>query len=132
MARKLPPSSPRGVKFNRAYPAIAPENNSEPYALNTDWLIDSGCTTHMTPEGSDFVGPLEEYHTLVEIANGAMVEVSKRGTVKLRINDFFRRYHYVQVYLNNVLWVPNLNRRLMSVAEWNQCGGQALFLHDRV
>jgi hypothetical protein len=35
------------------------------------------------------------------------------------------------VYLNEVLYVPLLSRRLFSVAEWNRCGGTVNFMMDR-
>jgi hypothetical protein len=35
------------------------------------------------------------------------------------------------VYLNEVLYVPLLSRRLFSVAEWNRCGGTINFMMDR-
>jgi hypothetical protein len=106
--------------------------NQETHTLIADWLIDSGCTVHMTPYSHDFTSNLEPHHTLVETANGGLVEVEEKGTVKLLINDAFNHNNETTIYLNDVLYVPQLNRRLFSVvAEWNRCGGTVTFLMDR-
>jgi hypothetical protein len=65
---------------------------------------------------------------MVETANGGL---TKKGTVKIKIVDMFQPSKSRTVYLNDVLYVPDLNRRLLSVSEWNQCGGEISFLHDR-
>ncbi|KAG7362456.1 integrase core domain containing protein [Nitzschia inconspicua] len=103
----------------------------EMFTLIRDWLIDSGCTAHMSPVREDFIGDLEPHQTMVEVANGSLVEVQWRGTVKLLLIDKFDRSNQAMVYLRNVLYVPMLSRRLLSVAEWNQCGGQINFLTDK-
>ena len=82
----------------------------------------------MTPYPHDFVGTMEPHNTLVETANGGLVEVKEKGTVKVLINDAFNHTNQTMVYLNDVLYVPRLNRRLFSVAEWNLCGGTTTFL----
>jgi hypothetical protein len=59
--------------------------NQETHTLIADWLIDSGCTVHMTPYSHDFTSNMEPHHTLVETANGGLVEVEEKGTEKLLI-----------------------------------------------
>jgi hypothetical protein len=59
---------------------------------------------------------------MVETANGGLVEVSMKGTVKVLMNDTFQHNKTVMVYLNEVLHVPLLSRRLFSVAVvYNRC-----------
>jgi hypothetical protein len=94
----------------KAHTAMSAITSREPHTLISDWLIDSGCTAHMTPHRNDFIGRLEEYSTLVETANGGLVEVTHRGKVKIQIHDAFRSNHSITVYLNNTLYVPNLSR----------------------
>jgi hypothetical protein len=79
---------------------------NEPYSLIGDWLIDSGCTIHMTPYIEDIISELSPYQTMVETAIEGLVEVSKKGTVKLLLNDTFQHNKTVMVYLNDVLHVP--------------------------
>jgi transposase InsO family protein len=68
---------------------------------------------------------------MVETANGGLVEVTQKGTVKVLLQDAFEHNRKIMVYLNDVLYVPLLSRRLFSVAEWNQCGGTINFMMDR-
>jgi hypothetical protein len=72
---------------------------------------------------NDFHVPLEPYETLVEVANRGVTHVQHRGKVDVLINDTYRPDNAIIVTLNNVLYVPGLTRRLLSVHEWNACGG---------
>jgi hypothetical protein len=49
--------------------------------------------------------------------------VQHRGKVDVLINDTYRPDNSIIVTLNNVLYVQGLTRRLLSVHEWNACGG---------
>jgi hypothetical protein len=98
----------------------------------SDWLINSGCTAHMSNCFDDFIGPVEPYETLVEAANGGVTRVSYKGKPKVYISDLFQPSHSALVTLHNVLYVPGLTRRLISVLEWNSCGGHVSFLTDRI
>jgi hypothetical protein len=104
---------------------------NEPHSLIGDWLIDSGCTIHMTPYIEDFITELSPYQTIVGTANGGLVEVSKKRTVKVLLSDTFQHNKTVMVDLHDVLHVPLLSRRLFSVAEWNRWGGTINFMMDR-
>jgi hypothetical protein len=78
----------------------------------TDWLIDSGATTHMTHCREGFNGTLTPYDSVVETANRGMVRVTHRGSVDILLSDAFRPDNSMVVQLNNVLYVPGL--RLVS------------------
>jgi hypothetical protein len=97
----------------------------------SDWQIDSRCTDHMTPHYEDFVEGVNTCETTVEFANGAKVPVERRGTVKVVVQDIFDANHRVVLLLENVLHVPGLNRRFLSVRGWNSAGGSLHFLPDR-
>jgi hypothetical protein len=56
---------------------------NEQYFLIGDWLIDSGCTIHMTLYIKDFISKLPIYQTMVETAIGGLEEVSMKGAVKV-------------------------------------------------
>jgi hypothetical protein len=116
----------------QANTATINENNRERTTCISDWLIDSGCTAHMSTCLEDFIEPLQPYETLVEVANGGVTHVSHQGKTKVYIRDIFRRNHSVIAILNNALYVPGLTRRLISVVEWNFCGGHISFLQDRI
>jgi hypothetical protein len=75
---------------------------------------------------------IEDFHgTYVEVANGGVTEVQYRGKVHVLINDSFRPDNTIIVTLNNVLYVPGLNKRLLSSNEWNACGGYITLYPDR-
>uniref|UniRef100_A0AAV1V638 Retrovirus-related Pol polyprotein from transposon TNT 1-94-like beta-barrel domain-containing protein n=1 Tax=Peronospora matthiolae TaxID=2874970 RepID=A0AAV1V638_9STRA len=81
------------------------------------WLIDSGATSHMTPHRSD----LFDYEILndgigVTIADGKKLRVHEKGTVRLTgVNS--RR-----IKMMNVLHIPGLDRRLLSVGRLAEHG----------
>jgi hypothetical protein len=56
----------------------------------SDWLIDSGYSAHTTNCIDNFTGPLEQYETLVEVANGGTILVSHRVTVDVMIRNEYR------------------------------------------
>jgi transposase InsO family protein len=106
-------------------------DNLPPVTSIADWLIDSGATAHMTHYIDDFNGYLKPYESLVETANGGVIHVTHRGSVDIYLNDVFTKGNSLIIQVNNVLYVPGLTRRLISVHEWNACGGQILHLQDR-
>jgi hypothetical protein len=73
----------------------------------------------MTPNPADFVGEMSSHHTMVQTANGGLVEVTQKATVKVLLHDAFDHNRKIMVHLNDVLYVPLLSRRPFSVAEWN-------------
>ena len=52
-----------------------------------------------------------------------------QGTVKIHIQDIYT-YEECFVFLHDVLYVPGLSRRLLSVRQWNTTGGDVLFEMD--
>ena len=63
----------------------------EPTEVNdlNNWILDSGCTCHMTPYPTDFLpGSLEVEDKLVEIADGFTVPATQSGTILMEVvND---------------------------------------------
>uniref|UniRef100_A0AAV1U6A4 CCHC-type domain-containing protein n=1 Tax=Peronospora matthiolae TaxID=2874970 RepID=A0AAV1U6A4_9STRA len=88
------------------------------------WLIDSEATSHMTPHRSD----LFDYEILndgidVMIADGKKLRVHGKGTVRLTgVNN--RRIKMI-----NVLHIPGLDRRLLSVCRLAEHGLSVSFEH---
>ncbi|OWY92417.1 Integrase, catalytic core protein, partial [Phytophthora megakarya] len=76
------------------------------------WLIDSGATAHITPHRAD----LFEYEALgtgieVTTADDKKLRVVGRGTVRLTGLDS------VRIMMKEVLYIPGLDRRLLSVGK---------------
>ncbi|OWY99171.1 Integrase, catalytic core protein, partial [Phytophthora megakarya] len=83
----------------------------------TGWLIDSGATSHMTPFREDMftfdrmVSGIE-----VTIADGKKLQVAGKGTVKLPgVNG-------KRIKMMEVLYIPGLDRRLLSVGKLAERG----------
>jgi hypothetical protein len=53
----------------------------------TDWLVDTGCSIHMTNCLDDFIYPPEPYESRVEVANGGVTKVGYKGTVRIHLVD---------------------------------------------
>ena len=79
-----------------------------------NWVMDSGCTCHMTPFKSDFE-PNSLFHDVktVEVADGTSVPANLSGTIKLTV--FTEIHDTVYLTLTDVLYVPQLSRRLFSL-----------------
>ena len=108
---------------------IVPKRDRRDYTNISSWLIDSGCSQHMTPVRDDLLN-WEECDALVSMANGALVQVRHCGNVKICLNDIHDPNNTKFVIIEKVLYVPGLNRRLLSVVQWNDAGGEILFLRD--
>ena len=78
----------------------------------SDWCVDSGCSSHMTPHRSFFV----EYtpHVIpILIANGHIIHSAGIGTVHFK--PIVKGHPANVVILKNVLHVPELSQSLLSV-----------------
>jgi hypothetical protein len=86
------------------------------------WLLDSGASSHMSPSRSDF----ETYAQLnemieVRIADGEALTAVGVGNVRLVLPDG------TTAVVSEVLHIPGLDRRLMSVAKLVQRGFEVVF-----
>ena len=60
------------------------------------------------------------------MATRVLTKAPKRGTVKIRVQDIYTGDSCF-VLMHNVLYVPGLNRRLISVRQWNLNRGDIHF-----
>ena len=79
------------------------------HELNT-WLIDSGCTSHMTKYLSIFTSIDRSVQPKVKLGNGEVVQAKGKGTIAISTK---RRTKIV----TNVLYIPDLDQNLLSVAQ---------------
>jgi len=86
-----------------------------------EWIIDSSTTSHMTNDKKELKG-MRKTHTEVGVANkeGSM-EANGKGTIEFK-----------NCILNDVLYVPNLRKNLLSVSAITNKGGKILFEKDKV
>ena len=93
------------------------------FATNTtpeSWLIDSGCTNHMTYDRELFKDLDETTISKVRIGNGALIEVKGKGTVAIESLSGLK-------LISDVLYVPEINRNLLSVTQLLEKGYEVLF-----
>jgi hypothetical protein len=95
----------------------------------TNCVLQLSWSGRSIPQYDTFV-TLTHYDSVVETANGGVVRVTHRGSVKVLMSDTFRPDHTIVVNLHNVLHVPGLNKGLLLVHEWNSCNGQIYDMTD--
>lgn len=90
---------------------------------NTTWLLDSGSTSHMTRDTTIFDGIEDEEREITLADKEGRKLVSKgKGEVVMKQAEIENR-----VRLNNVLFVPDLNTSLLSVAKCTDYGYNVKF-----
>ena len=74
------------------------------------WLIDSGCTSHMTPRLSGFKKLDQPHKSKVKIGNGDLLDVKGKGVVAVETPISTK-------YISDVLFVPEISQSLLSVGQ---------------
>ena len=79
-------------------------------ADDSSWLIDSGCTNHMSVDMSLFKDLDKNYLSRVRIGNEDYVKVEGKGAIEVETMLGTKT-------LQNVLCVPKINQNLVSVEQ---------------
>ena len=79
------------------------------HELNT-WLIDIGCTSHMTKYLSIFTSIDRSVQPKVKLGNGEVVQAKGKGTIAISTKRGTK-------IVTNVLYIPDLDQNLLSVAQ---------------
>jgi predicted aspartyl protease len=74
------------------------------------WLIDSGCTNHMTNDHNLFKELDKTIVSKVKIGNGDFNSVKGKGTVAIESLDGLK-------YISDVLYVPDIYQNFLSVPQ---------------
>ncbi|XP_031283970.1 uncharacterized protein LOC116142693 [Pistacia vera] len=74
------------------------------------WLIDSGCTNHMTLNASNFMSLDKGYQSKVKVGNGELLEVKGKGDVAIQTKIGTK-------LIADVLFVPKISLSLLSVGQ---------------
>nr|KYP40336.1 Retrovirus-related Pol polyprotein from transposon TNT 1-94 [Cajanus cajan] len=74
------------------------------HELNT-WLIDSGCTSHMTKYLSFFTSIDKSIKPKVKMGNGEIVQANGKGTIS------------ITTIVKDVLYIPKLDQNVLSVPQ---------------
>ncbi|KAJ8641623.1 hypothetical protein MRB53_018317 [Persea americana] len=84
------------------------------------WLIDSGCTSHMTYNQELFKELDKTAISKVKFGNGAYLAVKGKGTVAIEGHTGLK-------LISNVLYVPEINQNLLSVGQLLEKGYKVFF-----
>jgi len=74
------------------------------------WLIDNGCTSHMTKHLAFFSSIDKSIQPNVKLGNGDVVQAKGRGTIAVNTKRGTK-------IINNALYIPKLDQNLLSVAQ---------------
>lgn len=87
------------------------------------WLIDSGCTNHMTPDKELFNELKCSKVSRVRLGHGGFIRVKGVGTISITTPVGTKS-------ISNVLYVPDLDQNLLSVGQLLKKGFKLLFEED--
>ena len=88
------------------------DNTNHKELMFRDFLLDSGATSHFTPHLSDLHDAVP-YNTNVHLADSSTVRSKMKG--KVTIKFIADKGHECSLTLQRVLYVPGLDKRLLSV-----------------
>ena len=74
------------------------------------WLIDSGCTHHMSHAKGMFVKLDKNHSSKVKIGNGDYIKVKGIGDIAIDVGSGRK-------IISNVLYVPKIDKNLLSVGQ---------------
>ncbi|KAL1214980.1 Retrovirus-related Pol polyprotein from transposon TNT 1-94 [Cardamine amara subsp. amara] len=101
------------------------ENSSE----ENSWLIDSGCTNHMTPNEKLFIKINTDFKVPIRVGNGAVLMTGGKGDIEVMTKKGKR-------IIRDVFLVPKLGKNLLSVPQMLTHGykvtfkNKACIIHD--
>ncbi|KAL8117736.1 hypothetical protein AgCh_015569 [Apium graveolens] len=90
---------------------------------STTWLLDSGCSNHMTGDITIFTKIDKSITAEVKMGNGILVQARGKGTICIQTKDGIR-------YINDVLLIPDLDQNLLSVGQLIENGYATYFEDD--
>ncbi|KAG6498678.1 hypothetical protein ZIOFF_038400 [Zingiber officinale] len=87
------------------------------------WYLDSGCSSHMTGDGSLFIDLDQNFSSEVKLGDGKLHRSKGKGSVAVQTKGGDKKI------INDVLYVPNLTSNLLSVGQLLQ-RGYSIFFED--
>ncbi|KAL4384716.1 hypothetical protein GQ457_15G015800 [Hibiscus cannabinus] len=90
---------------------------------NSVWLVDSGCTSRMTPVAAYFSSLDKSFVTSVKMRNDVTVQVHGKGSISVNTPKGKRTIH-------NVLFISDLNQSLLSIPQMAKNGFSVQFKGD--
>jgi len=84
------------------------------------WLVDSGCTNHMTHDQELFRELDKSQVSKVRIDNGDLITVEGKGTIAIESSAYTKLIY-------DVLYVPEIHQNLLSVGQLIEKGFKVIF-----
>lgn len=97
-------------------------------ASSDDWIIDSGCSAHMTMKKQSLLNLRDVKNKSVTVANNSSIAVEGAGEVELELIVENKNSH---VTMKNVLYVPDLCANLLSVNQMTKNGNRVVFKNEK-
>ncbi|KAL4379963.1 hypothetical protein GQ457_02G041430 [Hibiscus cannabinus] len=91
------------------------------HETSESWLIDSGCTNHMTHDKELFKDLKSTESKKVKIGNGEHIAVKGKGTVAITSRSGTK-------FISDVLYVPGIDQNLLSVGQLVENGFKVKFM----
>ncbi|KAG5619732.1 hypothetical protein H5410_004950 [Solanum commersonii] len=114
------------IKENATFELAPHKSHINCVDFKDEWIIDSGCTHHVTGDDSLFsVLRQHKGERVIVTADNSTYPVMKEGVVEIGIND-------TNIKLNDVYHVPGLKKNLVSVSQITNSGKYVLFGPDDV
>nr|BBP47129.1 putative gag-pol polyprotein [Torenia fournieri] len=85
-----------------------------------NWLIDSGCTNHMTYNKQLFRDMSSKINSKVRVGDGKYISVHGKGTVAISTYSGTK-------LISDVLYVPDINQNLLSIGQLMKKGFKVIF-----
>ncbi|KAG8501671.1 hypothetical protein CXB51_003833 [Gossypium anomalum] len=103
----------RHIKSDDSKLLVAYVNNSK---VSEEWILDSGCTFHMSPNRDWFTTYETMFEGVVLMGNNASCKITGVGTIKVKMFDGVVRT------LSDVRHIPELKRNLISLSTLDSNG----------
>ena len=106
---------------------ITTPSESNPCACKREkhWTLDSGCSRHMTPDKTEFTRYLKfKVPVPVNLADESKIYGYGIGDVNINLFD---GNTFVPVVIKNVMYVPKLHRKLLSISDITDQGSSVTF-----
>ena len=105
---------------------VAREQTSTYHQEHSEWLIDSGATSHMTSNRSYF-SDLQPVSINISVADDRTVTAAGIGTVILTVKNQQTRNKTSKIALERTLYVPSLGANLLAVSPMVSNGATVTF-----
>jgi len=91
-------------------PVMSSSRTREASTSTSPFLLDSGCTTHISPDQSNFLSLRPISNRVIKGVNGSSITAIGVGSIKLNVG------RGNNITLDNVLFIPSSTIRLLSIA----------------